>query len=188
MPAAWDNLGVQAIAASHARYLSHFPVRTGDRFVVLRLGEIRWIEAQANYVRVHTGEGAYLQRDSLRRLQGLLDPERFLRISRSTIVNLDLVRAVERAPNGSFRLELEGGERLTASRAYRSVLRGLLRREARPQPAGRARAVPVRDPRDAHELVADGDTASATRRPAACVGEPEPSVAAPSAAPSSPSP
>jgi hypothetical protein len=147
--------------------------------VVLRLGEIRWIEAQANYVRVHVEDGAYLQRDSLRRLAGLLDPERFLRISRSTIVNLDLVRAVERAPNGSYRLELEGGERLIASRAYRSVLRGLLRREAPAQPAGRGRAVTVLGPRI---------TTAATRRPVACVGEPETSVALPHVASSSPSP
>ena len=117
------------------RFLSHFTVRSGDKFLLLRLDAIRWIEARANYVRVHAEGGTYLQRDTLRRLEAWLDPERFLRVSRYAIVNLGAVRAVERVPNSNYRLLLDGGEQVLTTRAYRAVLKSLLRRE--PHWAGR---------------------------------------------------
>ncbi len=115
-----------------ARYLTHFTVRAGDRFLLLRLEEIRWIESRANYVRVHAASGAYTQRDSLRRLELLLDPAHFLRISRYAIVNLDAVRVLERVSNGNFRLLLDGGQQVCTTRTYRAALKHLLGRQARP--------------------------------------------------------
>src|SRR6185503_17748593 len=67
-------------------YLTRLSVRVGERFVLLKLDEIRWLEAAGKYVRVHTAKEVYTLRDSLGRLGALLDPERFLRISRDTIV------------------------------------------------------------------------------------------------------
>jgi two-component system LytT family response regulator len=119
---------MQALQAIARPYLTHFPVREGDRFLLLRMEQIRWIEARANYVRVHGDGGAYIQRDTLRRLELLLDPDRFLRISRYAIVNLDRVRTIERTSNGNLRLELDGGHRLSTTRAYRAALKRLLRR------------------------------------------------------------
>lgn len=109
-------------------YLRRFPVRQGDRFVLLRLDQVRWIEARANYVRVHTEVGAFLQRDSLRRLEGVLDPACFRRVSRYAIVNLDKVRTLVRGARGRWALRIEGGQELSSTRAYRAALRELLRR------------------------------------------------------------
>jgi two-component system LytT family response regulator len=123
---------VQTLVENAARtFLTRFPVRQGDRFVLLRLDQIRWIEARANYVRVHGDDGVYLQRDSLRRLQAALDPERFVRISRYAIVNLDKVRSIERSPHGSLKVRLEGGLELASTRVYRRALRQILRRDPR---------------------------------------------------------
>jgi two-component system, LytTR family, response regulator len=123
---------MQAMSSVSRSYLSHFTVREGERFLLLRLEEIRWIEARANYVRVHAEHGAYIQRDSLRRLEPMLDPERFLRISRYAIVNLDAVRSLERTANGNLRLHLEGGEQVRTTRAYRGALKRLLSHAPRP--------------------------------------------------------
>jgi len=109
-------------------YLRRFPVRHGDRFVLLRLDQVRWIEARANYVRVHTEVGAFLQRDSLRRLETVLDPVVFRRVSRYAIVNLDKVRTLVRRKRGRWTLRIEGGQELASTRAYRAALRELLRR------------------------------------------------------------
>ncbi|HEV8629627.1 MAG TPA: LytTR family DNA-binding domain-containing protein [Thermoanaerobaculia bacterium] len=112
------------------RFPSRLSMRIGDRFVLLRVDQIRWIEADGNNVRVHVEGGAcYAQRDTLRRLEGLLDSERFLRISRGAIVNLDYVRSVERWFHGNFKLRLAGGEDLCSTAAFRANLRRLLRLE-----------------------------------------------------------
>jgi len=65
-----------------------FVVRRGRSRHVVRAAEIRWIEAQGYYAALHTGSGSYLTRQSLAKLEGELDPERFIRIHRSTIVNV----------------------------------------------------------------------------------------------------
>ena len=119
---------MQALTDTSRAFLTHFPVREGDRFLLLRLDEIRWIESRANYVRVHCAQGAYRQRETLRRLEMLLDPDRFMRVSRYAIVNLDQVRSIERTANGNLRLRFDGGQSLCTTRAYRSSLKRLLRR------------------------------------------------------------
>jgi two-component system LytT family response regulator len=128
------QVSVPALPARAANPPRRFPgrlsIRLGDRFVLVRVDQVRWLEADGNNVRVHVEGGAcYVQRDTLRRLEGLLDPERFLRISRGAIVNLDYVRSVERWFHGNFKLRLAGGEDLCSTAAFRGNLRRLLRLE-----------------------------------------------------------
>jgi len=112
-------------------YLTRLSVRVGERFVLLKLDEIRWLEAAGKYVRVHTAKEVYTLRDSLGRLGALLDPERFLRISRDTIVNLDRVRAIETWFHGDYQLRLDGGETLRSTKSFREDLKRLLQRRPR---------------------------------------------------------
>jgi len=119
------------VAPAGPPYLTRLSVRVGERFVLLKMDEIRWIEAAGKHVRVHAGREVYTLRDSLGRLGALLDPERFLRISRDTIVNLDRVRAIETWFHGDYQLRLDGGEVLRSTKSFREDLKRLLQRRPR---------------------------------------------------------
>jgi two-component system, LytTR family, response regulator len=94
-------------------------VRSRGRMVFVRCAEIDWIEAAGKHVRLHVGQMEYLLREPLHRLESHLDPERFIRIHRSTIVNVDRIREIESGFHGDLRVSLEDGTELTLSRNYR---------------------------------------------------------------------
>jgi len=97
-------------------------VKHGDRWVLLRADEVDWIEAAANYVRLHAKGGAYLIRGTLSSLERSLDPARFVRIHRSTIVNVDRVKEIKPEWHGDFEVLLQGGKVLRMSRNFRAAL------------------------------------------------------------------
>jgi two-component system, LytTR family, response regulator len=104
------------------RYLRRVLVKAGNRTVLLRTAEIDWLESAANYVRVHVGPERYLLRDTMTALEAGLDPAQFVRIHRSSIVNLDRVRELEPYFHGDYVVHLTSGARLTLSRSYRDRL------------------------------------------------------------------
>jgi len=93
---------------------------------LVELQEVDYLEARANYVRLHAGERSYLVRDTLSGLEARLDPARFLRIHRSLIVNLARVQEVESLFAGEYVLFLRGGVRLTSGRTYRASVQAAL--------------------------------------------------------------
>ncbi len=104
------------------RYLERLMIRSGGRVVFVRVEEIDWIEAQDYYVRVHAGGKRHLLREALAALEEKLDPERFVRVHRSAIVNLDRAREMRPAFKGSWVLLLEDGTRLKIARQRRAEL------------------------------------------------------------------
>ncbi len=106
--------------------LERLPVRVGLRTRLVELDDVDYMEARANYVRLHAGERSYLVRDTLSGLEARLDPTRFLRIHRSLIVNLARVQEVESLFAGEYVLFLRGGARLTSGRTYRGSLQAAL--------------------------------------------------------------
>ncbi len=106
--------------------LERLPVRVGLRTRLVELQEVDYLEARANYVRLHAGERSYLVRDTLSGLEAKLDPARFLRIHRSLIVNLARVQEVESLFAGEYVLFLRGGVRLTSGRTYRASVQAAL--------------------------------------------------------------
>ena len=116
---------IAALAAQRAHapveYLERIAARGVGRTTVLEVGDIRWIEAADNYVRLHTADGVHLSRRTMRDLEVLLDPKRFARIHRSTIVALRLVRELRPLGDGDQELLLEGGSRLVLTRSYREA-------------------------------------------------------------------
>jgi len=101
------------------RRMDRLPVRSSGRILFLKFGEIDWIEAAGNYVHLHSGRQTHLLRTTLAAMEKMLDPEKFLRIHRSTIVNVDRVRELAPDFRGDFVLTLGDGSRLTLSRSYR---------------------------------------------------------------------
>lgn len=100
------------------RYETRFSVRTGQRIVVVLVGDIDWIEACGDYVTLHVGNRSHLLRQTMNRMESQLDPARFLRIHRSTIVQTSRIRELIALDNREFLLRLSDGKELKASRSY----------------------------------------------------------------------
>lgn len=106
------------------------PEAPGDRLVVKRRGEyvlvpldeVRWLEAAGNYVRIHATAGSFLHRASLTGLEEVLPADRFARVHRSAIVNVDRVERVVPNDSGDFRIHLDTDETVKLSRSYRDRL------------------------------------------------------------------
>ena len=108
------------------RYLERFVVRAGGKILILRAEDVDWIEAAANYVKLHVGGRVYLMRETMTRLEQSLDPSHFVRIHRSTIVRVDRIRMLEPLFQGDYVVVLQDGARLPTSRTYRDNLQELL--------------------------------------------------------------
>ena len=109
-----------------ARYLTRIAVKTAGRAYFVRAEEIDWIEAADNYARLHAGGTSHLVRETLRTLEVKLDPQLFLRVHRSAIVNVDAIRELQPWFHGDHVLILRSGARLTCSRRYDERLRQML--------------------------------------------------------------
>jgi two-component system, LytTR family, response regulator len=138
-------LAARADARPAKTWLTRLPVKDRDRFLLLRVEEITWIEAAQNYVQIHArkheltaerpvvrsapfcGAGAasarqFLVRCTMADLEAQLDPAKFSRIHRSALVNLDRIREIRPAWHGDFDVILEDGTQLKLSRHYRDRL------------------------------------------------------------------
>lgn len=103
-----------------------YAVRKGGSQHLVRTTDIRWIEAQGYYAALHTDSGSFLLRRSLTRLEDELDPESFIRIHRSTIVNVDHVNGLTTNDSGSCLVMLADGTRRGVSRNGRRKLQSVL--------------------------------------------------------------
>jgi two-component system LytT family response regulator len=97
-------------------------VKSGGRLFFLRTDEIDWVEAAGNYVRLHVGNTSHLLRETMTAMEARLDPERFVRIHRCRIVNVDRIQEMQPWLNGEYAVVLRTGARLTLSRGYREKL------------------------------------------------------------------
>jgi two-component system LytT family response regulator len=101
-------------------------VRNNGRVVVLKVGEIDWIEASDNYVCLHCGSETHVLRETMGQMETRLDPARFVRVHRSTIVNLDRIRELQPWFRGEYRVILRDGTELTLTRSHREKLESRL--------------------------------------------------------------
>jgi len=106
------------------RHPERLLVAEDGRSFFVRTADVDWIEAARNYVRLHAGDRVHTVRTTLATLEARLDPERFRRISRSALVNLDRVREVQPWFHGDAVVILESGARVSLSRRYRANLLG----------------------------------------------------------------
>jgi two-component system LytT family response regulator len=101
-------------------------IRCEGKIVFLRSSEVEWIEAAANYVRIHAGTRVYSVRDKIGDFQRTLAPESFVRIHRSIVVNLDAVSEIQSDGGGEYVAVLRSGKELPLGRTYRNTLDSLL--------------------------------------------------------------
>lgn len=121
--------GLLAEVRGDGGYLQRLVVPSGHRSVFVRTEDIDWIEAERNYIRLHLPGRSHLLRENLGRIETALDPKKFCRIHRSTIVNIDRIRSVEALFRGEYQVQLHDGTRLASGRSYRRNLHRLMGRE-----------------------------------------------------------
>ena len=102
-------------------------VKSGGRLFFLRADEIDWVEAAGNYVRLHVASTSYLLSETMNAIEGRLDPEKFFRIHRCRIVNMERIQELQPWLNGEYAVLLRTGTRLTLSRGYREKLQERLK-------------------------------------------------------------
>src|SRR5947209_10080161 len=108
------------------KYLERLVIKAGGRIFFLKMEEIDWIEAAGNYLRLHAGTETHLPRETMNALEGRIDPARFLRIHRSTIVNIEHIREIRPLSHGDYVVLLRDGTELTLSRTYRQRVQEIL--------------------------------------------------------------
>jgi two-component system LytT family response regulator len=115
-----------AYRVSEDRRSERIMVRSAGRISFLHAGEIDWIEAADYYSCLHVGARTHLVRRSMAELERDLEPSRFCRIHRSTIVNLSRIRDLCLDVGGEYELALRDGTRLKVSRGYREKLQAAI--------------------------------------------------------------
>ncbi len=116
--ARWHRAG----ALRPARLPERIAVRQNGHVILVRLGEIDWIEAADNYVCLHCGGKTHMLRTTISEAEARFDPARFVRIHRSAIVNIDRVRELQPWFRGDYRVVLEDGTALTLTKNHRRKL------------------------------------------------------------------
>jgi two-component system LytT family response regulator len=101
-------------------------VKTGGRVFFLNTDEVDWVEAEGNYVSIHTGKKSYLLRETISSLENQLDPKKFIRIHRSAIVNINRIKELQPWSHGEYHVLLQDGTQLTLSRSYREKVQAAL--------------------------------------------------------------
>lgn len=104
-------------------FLTTVPVKARGRSLMLDLVEVGWIESQGNYLALHAGAAVHLIRETSSRFEALLDPERFVRIHRQTIVALHRIKQIASLPSGDATVRLDDGTSLRMSRRFREVVK-----------------------------------------------------------------
>ena len=118
--------GQPALPSTVSPYLQRLSVQQGEHIRVVAANDIDWIRADGNYVHIHVGSATFLHRESLRRLLGMLDPTRFLRIHRGIVVNVERIHEIHPLFQGSAEVVLRDGTRLCLSRRFRMQARRAL--------------------------------------------------------------
>jgi hypothetical protein len=118
--------GARPAEAAETRPSPVFQVEKQGEIRQLRADDIICVRANGDYVDLVTTASRYLKKDTMANLEALLDPARFKRIHRSTIVNVTRIERVSPKPGGTFEITLSGGHRVQSSRGYRAVVESVV--------------------------------------------------------------
>jgi len=105
---------------AHRKYLERILVRQSGQIIFLKVADIDWMESAANYIRLHCGANVYVIRDTMNAMEQKLPPDRFVRVHRSTIVNVDRIARMYPWFSGDYMVVLKDGTELRLSRYYRA--------------------------------------------------------------------
>ncbi len=121
-----DNQHVRALLQqlnAQPKYLARVALRSAGRITFVDVQDVQYVQAAENYVQLHLKNARQLLHVPIATLESSLDPEMFLRIHRSLIVNVKQVQELETGPHGEYILVLKGGARLQSSRSYHEKIK-----------------------------------------------------------------
>ena len=117
--------GSDEIAESRRRDMllrERFAVKTSNKLFFVRMEEIDMIQAADNYVCVHINNEQHFVRETMNSIEARLDPDKFVRVHRSKIVNIDRIKELHPWFHGDYQIVLNNGTQITLSRTYREKL------------------------------------------------------------------
>lgn len=125
-----DGTGPPAATSTphNGQYLKRLVIKAGGRVTILGVRDIDWIEADGDYVKIHAGKVWHLLRETMKHLETQFDPARFVRIHRSTIVNVERIKELQPYFRGEYVVILHDGTSLKLSRGYKDHLEAALGR------------------------------------------------------------
>ncbi len=121
---------VSSVTLPASEHDSRLVIKANGRVVFLDLDSIEWVEAAANYVRLNVGKESYLFRETISRVAERLDANHFVRIHRSTIVNVRKIKELIPVNSGEYVVVLKNGRELSCSRGYRAALQGIVEKSS----------------------------------------------------------
>jgi two-component system LytT family response regulator len=121
---------VRSVASFTPELDRRLVIKANGRVVFLDLDSIEWVEAAANYVRLNVGKESYLFRETISRISERLDANHFVRIHRSTIVNVRKIKELIPVNSGEYVVVLKSGRELSCSRGYRAALQGIVEKSS----------------------------------------------------------
>lgn len=107
-------------------YPTRLALRDGQRMLTIVTDEIVWIEAAGNYVQIYTARKTHLVRHTVKAMECKLDPQRFIRVRPSAIVNIDNVHALNARAGGDYTVVLDDGTEIRSSRGFRDRVEDML--------------------------------------------------------------
>lgn len=113
-----------------APVLERLAIKTEGRVLLVKVADIDWIEAADNYVNIHVGNESHLHRETMASVENKLASNQFMRISRSTIVNVERIKELQPMFHGDYVVILRNGTKLSLSRGYREKLNQILGKSA----------------------------------------------------------
>ena len=120
-------MGLETLVAGFTPFMKNrLLLRSGGRVIFIEPQTVDWIEASDNYVVFHVGADAHTVRMTMKVLESTLDPQQFVRIHRSLIVNIEKVRELRPLPHGDYTVVLHNATTLTLTRSYRDRVQKLL--------------------------------------------------------------
>ncbi|MEQ9462128.1 MAG: LytTR family DNA-binding domain-containing protein [Haliea sp.] len=119
---------VEAMASGQGRlsWPERLTIRDGGAISFIRVADIEWIDAAGDYMCIHARGKTHIMRITMKELEAMLDPARFLRVHRSTIVNATGITGARSLDSGEYLLQLESGTQVKVSRGCRERVRTLL--------------------------------------------------------------
>ena len=122
-----QDLKSRELSQVEPKRLERIAIKESGRLFFLSVDEIDWIESEGNYVRLHAGRETHLLRETMDGMEAKLDRNNFVRLRRSTLVNVARIKELQPLFNSEYRIILGDGTRLTSSRRYRKNLDALLK-------------------------------------------------------------
>jgi len=118
---------INSLVSQHGKqsYPERFMVKLHDKIIFIKINDVDWIESAGNYVRLHIGKENYLLRETMNNIEKKLDPGKFMRIHRSSIVNIDRIQELQSWFNGDYCVILNTGDKLTLGKKYKELFKSM---------------------------------------------------------------